>query len=64
MKSTVKRIKATFGFITGEGDRDVFFHESNLEGVKLHELQEGSEVEFDVQETEKGLEATNVKLVK
>ncbi|MCE7734437.1 MAG: cold shock domain-containing protein [Candidatus Heimdallarchaeota archaeon] len=62
MKSTVKRIKSTFGFINGEGEKDVFFHESNLEGVKLHELREGSEVEFDLQETEKGLEATNVKL--
>lgn len=63
MKSTVKRIKSTFGFINGEGEKDVFFHESNLDGVKLHELREGSEVEFELQETEKGLEATNVKLV-
>ncbi|MHA2101367.1 MAG: cold-shock protein [Candidatus Kariarchaeaceae archaeon] len=63
MKSTIKRIKSTFGFITGEGSKDIFFHESNLEGVKLQELREGNTVEFDVQDTEKGTEAINIKLV-
>ncbi len=63
MKSSIKTTKGTFGFIKGEGDKDIFFHESNLDGVKLHELREGSAVEFEVQETAKGLEATNIKLV-
>jgi CspA family cold shock protein len=63
MKSTIKSTKSTFGFIKGEGDKDVFFHESNLAGVKLHELKEGSTVEFEVQETPKGIEAINIKLV-
>jgi len=63
MKSTIKRTKSTFGFITGEGGKDVFFHESNLDGVKMHELREGSTVEFEVQETPKGIEAINIKLV-
>lgn len=63
MKSTIKSTKSTFGFITGEGGKDVFFHESNLDGVKIHELREGSAVEFEVQETPKGIEAINIKLV-
>ena len=61
MKSTIKLIKATYGFITGE-EKDIFFHESNLDGITLHDLKEGSEVEFEVQETDKGLEAKNIKL--
>ena len=63
MKSTIKSTKSTFGFITGEGGKDVFFHESNLDGITIEELREGSTVEFEVQETEKGLEAIGVKLV-
>ena len=62
MKSTIKRIKGTFGFIQGEGAKDIFFHESNLEGVTMHDLKEGNTLEFEVQETEKGLEAINIKL--
>ena len=63
MKSTIKSVKTTFGFIQGEGSKDFFFHESNLKGENLHQLREGSTVEFEVQETEKGLEAVNITLV-
>ncbi|OLS28403.1 MAG: Cold shock-like protein [Candidatus Heimdallarchaeota archaeon LC_2] len=63
MKSKIKRIKSTFGFIEGEGSKDVFFHESNLDGVTMQDLKEGNTVEFEVQETEKGIEAINIKLV-
>ena len=54
-----------FGFIAEEdSDRDVFFHERSLEGdLAVRKLKIGDEVTFDVEETQKGKNATNIKLV-
>ena len=56
-----------FGFITEEGKEDkkennVFFHSSALVGVSFDSLQIGSMVEYDVEASEKGPRAVNVKL--
>jgi len=52
-----------FGFITREGEeKDLFFHSNELQGVAYNDLHEGDEVEFEVTEGPKGLNATNVKL--
>lgn len=49
-----------FGFITPEtGDKDVFVHVNGL----LDDINEGDNVEFDVEESPKGLNAINVKVV-
>lgn len=61
MKGTVKwynRIKA-FGFIEVEGQDDVFVHKSALPEDLI--LYEGDEVEFDIEEGEKGPNAANVQ---
>ena len=49
-----------FGFIKLEDDRDVFFHYSQLvmEGFKT--IEEGAEVEFDLINGERGLQADNI----
>ncbi len=49
-----------FGFIIVEGQKDVFFHYSQLvmEGFKT--IEDGALVEFDMIETDKGLQAKNV----
>ncbi len=49
-----------FGFIQIEGEKDVFFHYSQLvmEGFKT--IEEGQEVEFDLIESERGLQANNI----
>lgn len=49
-----------FGFISVEGEDDVFVHFSaiNSEGYKT--LEEGQEVEFEVTEGSKGPQASNV----
>jgi len=62
MKGTIARIKDQgFGFIKPEeGDRDVFFHAKSLDGITFEELNEGDEVMFDVEESEKGPNAVNV----
>ena len=65
MKGTIKtKTDKGFGFISREGEeKDLFFHSNDLSGVTFDELQEGTAVEFDVVEGDKGLAAKNVKLV-
>ena len=49
-----------FGFITTEEGDDVFVHFSAIQKDGFKSLAEDEEVEFEVVETEKGLQAENV----
>ena len=49
-----------FGFITTEGGEDVFVHSSAIQSRGFRPLSEGAQVEFDVIEGPKGLQAANV----
>jgi len=64
MNGTIKtKTDKGFGFISREGEvKDLFFHSSDLSGVTFDELKEGAEVTFDIEESEKGPRAKNVKL--
>lgn len=56
-----------FGFISNDdGSGDVFVHFSGIEADKdSHKtLKDGEEVEFDVEQSEKGPRAVNVKKAK
>ncbi|MBI9060808.1 MAG: cold shock domain-containing protein [Marinilabiliaceae bacterium] len=59
-KGTVKFFNETkgFGFIAEENGKEHFVHVTGL----IDEIREGDEVEFDLQEGKKGLNAVNVKL--
>ncbi len=49
-----------FGFITpDDGGKDVFVHKNGL----TDEINEGDKVNYDVEESPKGLNATNVTVV-
>ena len=64
MKGTIKRVMydRNYGFISVEGeDKDIFFHRSGCEG-EFHDLREGSEVEFEIEETDRGKQATKVTI--
>lgn len=50
-----------FGFITGTDGEDVFVHFSNIEGSGRRSLIAGQEVEFELGQGRKGVEATNVR---
>ncbi|MBU0571661.1 MAG: cold-shock protein [Candidatus Omnitrophica bacterium] len=49
-----------YGFITPESGSDVFVHFSAIGGDGYKSLEEGQEVEFDIQDGPKGQEAANV----
>ena len=52
-----------FGFIDTGTDKDLFFHNSALEGVSFEELQEGQRVSYTEGRGQKGPCAENVKLI-
>jgi CspA family cold shock protein len=49
-----------YGFITAEGQPDVFVHFSAIEGDGFRTLREGQQVEFEVKASERGAEASRV----
>ena len=49
-----------YGFITPENGKDVFVHHSVIQGEGYKSLEEGQEVEFEIQNGPKGEQATNV----
>jgi cold shock protein len=62
---TVKFFNAEkgFGFISREGQADVFVHFSAIQGTGYRSLEEGQRVEFDVAPGRKGEEAQNVRVI-
>jgi CspA family cold shock protein len=52
-----------FGFISQSDGADVFVHHSAIDMQGYRSLAEGQAVEFEVQETPKGLQAANVRPV-
>ncbi|RKY61078.1 MAG: cold-shock protein [Candidatus Latescibacterota bacterium] len=49
-----------YGFIERDDGEDVFVHFSAIVGEGYRTLEEGQEVEFDIVQTPKGLQAANV----
>jgi cold shock protein len=53
-----------FGFISIEGqEKDLFFHSNELTNASFDELREGDSVTFEIGESPKGPNATNVSKV-
>ena len=55
--------KKGFGFISKEDGEDIFVHFSGIAGDGFRTLYEGDKVEFDVENSDKGLRAVRVKKV-
>ena len=51
-----------YGFIApADGSSDVFVHFSAIQGDGYKSLAEGQNVEFDMEQSDKGMQATNVR---
>ena len=63
MKGTVKWFndRKGFGLIEGEDNKDIFVHRNSLEEGTY--LKDGNPVEYKVEDSEKGPQATNVKKI-
>ena len=65
IQGTVKWFNGTkgYGFISREGDEDVFVHYSAIQSDGYRSLEEGQAVEFTVEQGPKGLQAADVMLI-
>lgn len=52
--------KEGYGFILREGGGEVYFHKHALQGLTLGELDNGTDVAFNIEEGEKGPQASTV----
>lgn len=64
-KGKVKFFNATkgFGFITKEDGKDVFVHFSGIESDGYKTLNDGDNVEFEIESDVKGDKAVNVHVI-
>ncbi|MGQ0634713.1 MAG: cold-shock protein [Planctomycetaceae bacterium] len=61
-EGTIKKLtEKGFGFIATGTGADLFFHMSNVEGVRYEELHEGQRVSFTEGRGPKGPRAENVR---
>ncbi len=60
----IKKLMAErgFGFISDSDGREIFFHQSSLEGVTFEALKEGQQVDFEVEKSPKGPRAVHVRV--
>ena len=64
-QGTVKWFNASkgYGFIARSNGEDVFVHQSEIQSEGYRTLNEGQQVEFDVEQGRKGLQASRVTAV-
>ena len=63
MKGTIKwyNSRKGYGFIEGKDKKDIFVHHNSIPNGTY--LNEGDQVEYEIEESDKGPQATNVKKI-
>jgi CspA family cold shock protein len=61
-RGTVKwfSVDRGYGFISTEGEQEVFVHHASIEGNGFRTLHEGEQVEFELKSGNRGAEAAHV----
>lgn len=64
-QGTVKWFNAEkgFGFIAQEGGEDLFVHYSSIQSSGYRSLEEGTKVDFEITQGQKGKQASDVKII-
>lgn len=63
MKGIIKKLDDRgFGFITIEGQKDIFFHANDCSEGNFKDMHEGDAVSFETASSDKGPKAINVVL--
>ena len=64
-EGTIKRLVTArgFGFIDTGASKDLFFHVSALQDVRIEEIREGQRVEYQEGDGPKGPHAESVRLL-
>lgn len=52
-----------YGFITTEEGKEIFVHYSSIQCEGYKTLEEGQKVEFDINESDRGPQASNVRVI-
>ena len=65
VRGTVKWFNASkgYGFIERDGGKDIFVHISAIKTEGLRALDEGQQVEFTIEQSDKGPQAIDVEVV-
>ena len=65
MKGKVKWFNAEkgYGFITSDEGKDIFVHYSSIQADGFRTLEEGQKVTYEVVESDRGQQASNVTVV-
>lgn len=65
MKGVVKKLVRNrgFGFVRAEDGREIFFHSSALPPGSFDSLEEGDELEFQVEQGDKGPRAAQMSII-
>ena len=62
-KGKIKRLmrQGGYGLITAQDGRDLFFHRTDVRGLRFESLKEDQSVEFEVETGPRGPRAVNVR---
>ena len=65
MQGTVKWFNNSkgYGFLTGADGKDLFVHFSAIQSEGYKTLNEGQQVEYEEEQTAKGPQASNVRVI-
>jgi len=63
-KGTIKNLVTGrgYGFIEAEDGEGIFFHRTGLQDADFESLKEGQAVEYETEQSPKGLRAINIRL--